>query len=298
MLNLELITELLKNDGGRFQVSSLEKAYTFCSKLTKSHYENFPVASILIAKEYRKYIYSIYAFARLADDIADENIDGLNKIESLHFLEENISVENKSNPVFWALQDTIKKIKLDKQLLIDLLIAFKSDIEFKSYDSIDELLAYCSKSANPVGRIVLRVFNDDIKKNVNLSDSICSALQLTNFWQDLSRDLVNGRNYIPNNLLEKYGLSEKDLLNLQSYEEINQCLDELFKITFDLFDEGSLLIQQVKNRRLRFELKLTILGGLEILKQCNEMKHRLLVERPKLEKKDYINLVYKAIKWK
>lgn len=298
MLNLELIKELIKIDGGNLKVSRIEDAYKFCEKLTTSHYENFPVASILIKKKYRKFIYSIYSFSRLADDVADENIYGINKIEVLNNLEDLINVDNKANPIFWALQDTIEKINLDKQLLIDLLDAFRSDSEFINYDELEELFIYCSKSANPVGRIILQVFNEDFNKNLILSDKICTALQLTNFWQDLSRDLLVGRNYIPKSILDKYSLSEKDLLSLRSINEINLCLDELFKITFDLYEEGSLLIQNIKNKRLKFELKLTILGGLEILKRCNLMKSNLINERPKLTKKDYISLVYKAIKWK
>ena len=196
------------------------------------------------------------------------------------------------------MQDTIVQTKLDKQLLIDLLDAFRSDSEFVSYNELDEVLNYCTKSANPVGRIILHVFNEDVNRNLILSDKICTALQLTNFWQDLSRDLIVGRVYIPKSILEKYSLNEKDLLSLQSKNELNLSLDELFKITFDLFEEGGLLIQNIKNRRLRFELKLTILGGLEILKRCNELKYKLITERPKLTKKDYISLVYKAIKWK
>lgn len=298
MLESEIINELLKFNGGKYQVSNLKDAYTFCKKLTKSHYENFPVASILLPKDKRKFIFPIYCFSRISDDIADEWNDINQKSILLKNIEKLIDVPNNENPIFFALQDTIKKINLDKTLLLNLLDAFRYDAEFKRFATINDLLYYCSNSANPIGRIVLRIFNEDTKKNLLLSDKICSALQLTNFWQDLSIDIKNNRIYIPLDISEKYQLYEKDFVNLQNKNALDKSLKEMFDITADLYSEGSELIKHIKNKRLKLELKLTIQGGLKILNVCTELKSELFNLRPKLTKIDYINLMYKAIKWK
>ncbi len=298
MLDKNIISELIKFDGGIYKVNTLKDSYNFCEKITKSHYENFPVASILLPKNKREYIYPIYTFARIADDIADEFEFSEQKLDLLNQLEKYIITQNFENPLFWALQDTIKKINLDPNLLYDLLFAFKSDSNFKILNTFDEVLDYCKYSANPIGRIILRIFEEDSELNCKLSDEICTALQLTNFWQDLSRDLKNKRIYFPKDFLNKYKLNEKDLLNLQYKKELNDLIFRLIIETEKLFYNGMTIINSIKNNRLKLELKLTILGGMKVLEYCKELKSDLIFNRPKLSKLDYISLTYNAIKWK
>jgi squalene synthase HpnC len=298
MLDKELITELIKYDGGKFKVSSINDAYAFCEKITKMHYENFPVASFLLPSNKRNYIYPIYAFARIADDVADEIADSENKIQILDKLQENIFNHQTNHPIFLALQDTITKINLDANLLSDLIKAFKIDSEFQILNNTDEILNYCKYSANPIGRIMLRIFEEDTEQNCIYSDKICTALQLTNFWQDISRDLRNNRIYFPKDKLTKYNLFEKDLLKLQYKNELNDLIIELINETEKIFHEGKLLINSVKSKRLRFELKLTVLGGLRVLSLCKNLKGNLIHQRPRIRKIDYLLLFINALKWK
>lgn len=298
MLDKEIISEVIEYDGGKYKVNTLNDAYAFCKKITKMHYENFPVASFLLPPNKRKYIYPIYAFARVADDIADEFADAKNKINILDKFQENIFSNHNNNPIFFALQDTITKINLDANLLSDLIKAFKMDSDFQILNDNSKLLNYCKYSANPIGRIMLRIFEEDTEQNCIYSDKICTALQLTNFWQDISRDLRNNRIYFPKDKLIKYNLFEKDLLNLQYKNELNDLLFELIEETEKIFDEGKLLIKYIKSKRLRFELKLTILGGLRILGLCKNLGTDLIHQRPKIRKIDYLLLFINALKWK
>lgn len=297
MLNNDLIEELIKEDGGKFKVSNIDEAYSFCKKIATNHYENFPVASFLLPKNKRKFIYPIYAFARVADDIAD-NVLIENRIDKLNLLEKKLLNKNIQNPLFFALQDSINQNKLDINLLIKLLKAFKYDSEFKVFSNFDDLMLYCDNSANPVGRLILQLFNEENVEAYKYSDKICTALQLVNFWQDLSTDLKNNRNYIPKSLLEKYKLNFDNFCEIENNEDLSKILNELFEKTEKLFEDGKNIIKFVKSKRLQYELKFIILGGLNILNLCKRNKLRLLYERPNQNKATYLKFIKQAIVWK
>jgi len=261
---------------------TIEKAFRRCSEIAH-HYENFPVASLLIPREKRKYIAAIYAFARSADDIADERglsreerLDRLDEMgEKLRHARDGIAQE----PIFIALAETLSSAQLPVEPFEQLLLAFKMDVEKKRYASWDELLQYCSYSANPIGRIVLRLFGYEGGNRLKQSDAICTALQLTNFWQDLSIDLSNGRIYLPAEDLRTFGCTEAELLSKRAAPKIVDLLEFEIGRTLRLFDEGKALIQSVGND-LRFQLRLTWLAGRRILAKVKEAGGDVLLRRP------------------
>lgn len=275
---------------------TLKEAFAICSKITANHYENFPVASIALPKKLRPYVSAVYAFARTADDFADEAEFSENRMEKLDEWEKNlIAMEGSepTHPVFIALKETSRKFNIPHSLFQDLITAFKMDCRIKHYAAFDELLNYCGHSANPVGRIILHIFGYTSPELMDYSDAICTALQLTNFWQDVAVDLEKNRVYIPQEDLIRFKYSEKEL---QEYV-INDSLKALilFEInrTRDLFLQGKPLCDQVHGR-LGFELRLTWAGGMTILDKilendCNVFK------RPILKKLDYIRMVFQSL---
>ena len=172
-------------------VASLQEAFAYCEARTKAHYENFPVG-LFVPREKRPYVYALYAFARAADDFADEPIyEGFRKekLDQWEALLHTAYRGEAEGPIFVALGETVRRLSIPKELLLDLLSAFRQDTEKSRYETWEELLDYCRRSANPVGRLVLIVFEQDVEGLAGLSDAICTGLQLANFWQDVS--LVN-----------------------------------------------------------------------------------------------------------
>jgi len=296
------IIDLTQKDGGKSRVATLEASYAYCEKIAKRHYENFPVGSIFIPKHIRKHFYSIYAYSRLTDDIADEfaQIEG-NKskgCELLSFIAESANnkyIDFQGNPIFWSLSDTMKLLDLPAKPFQDLTIAFINDINFKQSEDINELLEYCKYSASPVGELVLRLFDEYNDENKYHSDSICTALQLVNFWQDLSLDLPKGRIYIPKSLQKKHSISEIDLHNLKNFSNLQKCIEELYELTLNLFNQGEKLSSLVKSRRLSMELRLIIEGGKKILYKVVRHRESIFVERPVLSKFDMLSILIKSL---
>ncbi|PJA98499.1 MAG: squalene synthase HpnC, partial [Ignavibacteriales bacterium CG_4_9_14_3_um_filter_30_11] len=189
------------------QKFNIDSAYKISLDLAKSHYENFPVVSFLIPKEQRKHIAIIYWFARTADDIADEgNINNEERLKKLDELSDriiSISKDKILNEFDAAFLNTIRTKNLSPENLINLLIAFKQDVTKKRYENFDEVLNYCKNSANPVGRLILELNNINDEKAKVFSDNICTALQLTNFIQDIEIDYKKGRIYLPQDEMKK-----------------------------------------------------------------------------------------------
>lgn len=304
------ILELTKTDGGIYSVNSLDEAYNFCKKIAVGHYENFPVASILLPKKIRKYIYSIYAFARIADDIADElytisieqRSDYINKYDSIFDLYQsfiNNYIENKnliiSNPIFIALFDTVNQKQIPISTLKKLLEAFRRDTTFSQAKSLKELEDYCEYSANPIGELILRLFNLYNNETAIYSNKICTGLQLANFWQDLSIDIKNNRCYIPENIFEKFNLTKQNLDNEQNSINLYNCLNELYKITSDYFVIGKELIRFLPYFRLRLEIIITVLGGELILYKTKKQGIKIINKRPKIHLSEIIIVFLKAI---
>ncbi len=267
---------------------NVQSAYDQCIQITRNHYENFPVASFLIPAHLRKHIAAIYAFARTADDFADEMQD-LNKLEDWRAQLLSCTQNEPENPIFFALANTIREFELPVQWLDDLLAAFKLDLDKNRFKSIEELESYCVFSANPVGRLVLWLFEYRSEEMMLYADQITTGLQLTNFWQDISIDLKKDKIYIPTEMLIRYHQTETAILKKQSSPEFVDMMQELIQLTKQYFEQGSPLLKMVQGR-LKWKLKLTIAGGQEILRKTEQRKADLLYWRPVLSKGDWIKL--------
>jgi len=295
---IERITLLTKVNSEVLSTDSIECSYNFCRYIALGHYENFPVGSILIPRDIRKHFYAIYAFSRFADDISDVP-DILNNDERLKYLSDfesvlECDVNQTNNPIFLALFQTIREYDIPIPTLKRLITAFKTDVNFKQAETIEDLENYCSFSANPVGELILRLFDDYNSNTAPLSDKICTGLQLLNFWQDLSLDLKNGRNYIPVSYLKKHSLKMDNLL-MNSHPNLKNCIDELLDITEKHFTGGKFLINFISDFRLKLELKVIIRAGFYFLKKMKRNSVNLLNERPKLSKIDTLRILLKSL---
>ena len=266
--------------------------------LVKDHYENFPVASFLIPKYYRKDVSIVYWFARTADDLADEGNDDPNKrLDELNKFENGFkkSLNGEStNFNFTQLSKMISDKKLPAKYFFDLLSAFRQDVVKKEYEDFNEVEIYCSRSANPVGRILLELFDINEKEAIISSDKICTALQLTNFFQDTVIDLEKGRNYYPQNELKKFEVTQKMFELKENNPNIKALVKHNVERAQSLFDEGKNLLKYL-NGRFKIEIKWTIAGGEEILNKIRKNDYDVFTKRPKLNKIDFISLFIKSI---
>jgi squalene synthase HpnC len=276
---------------------SAEDGFRYCETIARSHYENFPVASRFVSKELRKYVWTIYAFARIADDYADEpgftvaeRMDNLNQWEQ--YLDECYN-GNPTHRVFAALAEIVERFQIPQELFRNLLTAFRADVTIKRYGTYEDVLAYCRNSANPVGRLVLLLFNYRSETMMHLSDSICTALQLTNFWQDVSVDLLKDRIYLPLEDLEEFGYSEQDLLEHKVNEPFGNLMAFQVRRAAELFAEGKPLLAMV-DKDLSMELKLTWISGMKILQKIHKQHYDVLTKRPALSKLDKLGLLFRS----
>ena len=257
------------------------------------HYENFPVGSIFLNKNLRKPIHEIYTFARVADDIADSAIGGTQqKILKLTEWENSlkIAIESKSeNEFFTKLANTILNFNLSTNLLFDLITAFKMDANGIRFLNYDEVLFYCKHSANPIGRLLLELSDNKSDENYLYSDKICSALQIINFVQDYEIDFINKRCYLPEHLMKKNNLEEKDIL-------INgkPTLIEYLNYAIKLLDEGKPLLKN-SNKNLRFEISLIWNSGKVISEKIRKNLNLENYKRPEINIFDKITILSKSI---
>jgi squalene synthase HpnC len=272
--------------------------YQAALKFAGNHYENFPVASFLVPKDLRKHVAVIYWFARTADDIADEGtldeFERLLKLEQFQNRLTEIINGNTGDDFDIALAATIKDKNLTTDLFYDLLAAFKQDISKKTYDSFNEILLYCKNSANPVGRLILELNNIRDNEAFLLSDKICTALQLTNFLQDSIIDYdEKGRVYLAADEMESFTIDHK----IFELKENNPNLKKLIKLNVDrieqMFIDGRKLLNFLHGR-LKFEIKWTVLGGMEILNRIKQNDYNIFAPRPSLSKKDFAVLLLRS----
>lgn len=284
-----------------------DAAYAACMRMAARHYENFPVASRLLPKASRPHIAAIYAFARVADDFADEgDLADEARIAALEVwqwrLREALAgrIENDGSDaaqVFTALSATIRKFNLEVELFEALLSAFCQDVLVKRYETWADLLDYCRRSAAPVGRLVLRVCGYRNAALDRQSDAICNALQLTNFWQDVAVDWAKGRVYVPVELTEVSGAVEGSLAAGEWTPEWESALREAAGRTRSLFAEGRPLIDVVRGR-LRYELRATWLGGTRILDKLERHRFDALHHRPTLGWLDAGRIGVATVRWR
>ncbi|MBI5808315.1 MAG: squalene synthase HpnC [Ignavibacteriales bacterium] len=268
----------------------LENAYKNSLIFAKSHYENFPVVLFTIPKEIRKHIAIVYQFARQADDIADEgNFATETRLEKLNEYENdfNLSLNGTPKNDFWlALKNTIEKFSIEEKLFLDLISAFKQDVIKNRYETFEELLDYCSRSANPVGRILLKIFNVNNIEAITASDKICTALQLTNFYQDISIDILKNRIYLPKEKMKLFGVEEQQIKNKIADENFKRLLKTLLEESKIMFEEGKNILRYIPIN-FQLQMKMTILGGEKILEKISLIDYDVFNKRPKLSKKDF-----------
>ena len=274
-----------------------EAAQNYTRWLATHHYENFNVVSWLLPKELHQHFYNLYAYCRWADDLGDEIPDPRRALDLLDWWEEELNAcyqGRPSHPVFIALRETIVAKDIPKQPFADLLRAFRQDQTVKRYPTWDSVLNYCVYSANPVGRLVLYLcgYRDDQRQL--LSDATCTALQLANFWQDVSRDLEKGRIYIPLDAAAAHGLSETDIVNRRFDDRYRNLMKDLIARTRALFAEGMPLAKMVESR-LSVDLDMFSRGGLAVLDAIEACGYDTLHARPSIGKGKQARLLGRAL---
>jgi hydroxysqualene synthase len=279
---------------------SQERAYEYCKRLARTHYENFPVGSILIPKTLRKHLYSIYAFARTADDFADEGYDlGYSEGERLELLGEwrdmlRESLQGHANhPIFVALAKTIDDFDLPAELFEDLLSAFSQDVTVRRYETFDQLVDYCRRSANPIGRLILLLFGYRDEQRHLWSDQICTALQLANHWQDVAVDLKKNRIYLPKEDLMRFEIVESDLKNHSLNDKFKRLMQFEVERASDMFFQGKALCTSVRGR-LGLELRAVWLGGMRILDRIQMNGYDVFTNRPVIKSTDKLRILFLA----
>ena len=278
-------------------MNDLGAAYAACEALAQSHYENFPVASRLMPARLRKHVAAVYAFARIADDFADE--PGRDTDERLKLLGDwRRRLHDPSDPTheFVALHDTIDRFSLPVSLFDDLLDAFTQDVTTSRYETWAAVLDYCRRSANPVGRLVLLLSGYQDERLNRASDAVCSALQLTNFWQDLAIDWPRGRLYVPEEIWRGHHANPADLDAGRITPEWLAALRDCGARTRALFGEGRPVCDGVSGR-LRYELRATWLGGSRILDRLERSGFDVFKARPRLGPADALVIACETLLW-
>jgi hydroxysqualene synthase len=301
-------------------VTDLSRAYATCARFARDHYENFPVASFLLPRAMRPHVAAVYAFARVADDFADEGerqpaerlalLDAWRgRLHACAGIAAGASLESagaglasralpaETSDIFEAVGSTIRTCRLPVSLFDDLLSAFRQDVTTVRYETWDDVLDYCRRSANPVGRLVLAIagYRDD--RLDRASDAVCTALQLTNFWQDLERDWRKGRLYLPLEDCRREGAALADLEARRATTAWRRVLSGAGARTAALFDQGRFVCDAVRGR-LRLELRLTWLGGRRILERLEHDQFDLFRRRPALGAADLPALLWRAMTWR
>jgi phytoene synthase len=292
---------------------TLTEAYARCQQMAAAHYENFPVASRLVPARMRPHVAAVYAFARTADDFADEG--SATEAQRLAWLDQwrtlrqagpgaaraagavgSVPAEDV-RATFTAVHDTIARCRLAPHLFDDLVSAFVQDATTRRYETWDGVLDYCRRSANPVGRLVLGIAGVRDESVARHSDAVCTALQLANFWQDLGADwATRDRLYVPADLLRAHGASTGVLDAGATDEAWRRVIEVLGSRTDALFDEGRAVCDAVRGR-LRYELRATWLGGTTILRKTLAIRERSLHDRPVLTSTDLMRIATVAILW-
>lgn len=281
-------------DAGLAGAVNLQEAYAWCGRLARSHYENFTIASWLMPRAMRPHMHAIYAYARIADDFADED-KSLARLDQWERELDDAYAGAPVHPVFVALADTARRFDIPREPFADLLRAFRSDVNFAGFDTIDDLLGYARYSANPVGRLVLYLFGYRDAERQRLSDLVCSGLQLANFWQDVAIDFAKGRIYFPRRDLERFGVSPAMIGAGRTTPEFVGLMKHETAFARDLLVRGGELARRV-DRGLRRDVLMFAGGGLAILRAIESCGYGVLERRPKLRKFDYLTLGWDAIR--
>jgi squalene synthase HpnC len=272
---------------------TVSEAESYTRWLSTHHYENFHVVSFLLPKRLHQDFYNVYAFCRWADDLGDEMGDTAESLRLLAWWREELHAMyagEAKHPVFTALKGTAAKHQLPQEPFDDLITAFERDQTITRYPTYEDVFEYCKYSANPVGRLVLYLCGYSDAERQRLSDATCTALQLANFWQDVSVDLLKNRVYIPLEAMNRYGYTEQDLFAGRETRQFRAVMEEVVGRARGLFLKGLPLIRMV-DRRLSLDLDLFSRGGMMVLDKIEQQNYRVLEQRPAVTRSERLRLL-------
>ena len=272
---------------------TLQQSQHYCRRLAERHYENFTVASRLLPRRLRQHVCNIYAYCRWADDLADETGDPKRSLALLDWWEKLLRqcyLGEATHPVFIALAETIRQFDMPIEPFLDLLVAFRQDQEVARYETINQLVAYCRYSANPVGRMVLYLGQCHTPERVLLSDRICTGLQLANFWQDIARDWDRGRIYVPQAACRRFGYDETCFARREYSDAFRQLLAEQVYLAECSLRFGSRLAARMP-KGLRLPVALFAAGGLATLEAIRRQQFDVWTHRPTVSRFDKLRLL-------
>jgi squalene synthase HpnC len=275
---------------------SQAEAREYCRRLARSHYENFSVASWFLPERLRQHFFNVYAYCRISDDLGDEVGDTAASLQLLDQWETELNAcyeGHPRHPVFVALAETVRTFEIPKHEFADLLTAFRQDQSILRYETFDDLLCYCRYSANPVGHLVLYLCGYRDSDRQQLSDYTCTALQLANFWQDVSADFAKGRIYLPLEDLRRFGVSEEVIQDGKNTSAFCEMIKFEVERAREWFAQGMPLIAKV-DRALATDIELFSRGGQEILNAIERQNYAVLGRRPAISKTRKLALVARA----
>ncbi len=275
---------------------TLAEAREYCARLARTHYENFSVATWFLPRRLRQHFFNVYAYCRISDDLGDEVGDTAASLKLLDQWQRELDACYQGapkHPVFVALAETVRQFSIPKHEFSDLLIAFRQDQTVTRFDTFNDVLAYCRYSANPVGHLVLYLCGYGDPERQQLSDFTCTALQLANFWQDVSADYAKGRIYLPLEDLRRFGIAEDDIARRQNTPAFRAMMKFEVERAHDWFRLGLPLIGKV-DRELAIDLELFSRGGQEILRAIEKQDYAVLGNRPAISKSRRLALVARA----
>lgn len=271
----------------------IAEAEAYCRRLACTHYENFTVASRLLPARLRQHFYNVYAYCRWADDLADETGDPEQSLELLDWWQHQLDEcyqGRATHPVFVALAGTVRQFNIPREPFADLLVAFRQDQHQQRYATFDELLRYCRNSANPVGRLVLYLGECHDEQRGALSDSVCTGLQLANFWQDVARDYERGRVYLPRESMRQFDCDDAALARRTADAPFKRLLAYEVDRAQQWLRAGLPLVEQVP-KWLSADVWLFIHGGLKILEHIRRIDYDVWRRRPEVSKLDKARLL-------
>lgn len=279
---------------------SLEQARRYCRRFTLGHYENFPVVTLLLPRRLHPHFHAVYAFCRFADDLADEAGDETHALALLQWWRKELLAcyeRRPRHPIMVALSDTVHRFQIPARPFLDLLLAFEQDQCVASYTTFNQLLGYCQRSANPVGRLILYLGECFSPSRATLSDHICTGLQLANFWQDVARDLTLGRIYLPEEDRRRFGYPDRALVFRQCTPAFVEMMRFQVERTRCFFEAGRPLLDDLPSF-LRVDVELFLEGGLRVLRKIEAIRYNVWERRPTLSRWEKTGLLARAVRRK